>query len=290
LGLTQSRKARKFETINLGKGFFMTDTSNFKVEVDDHIAWLTLNRPDKRNTMGHAFFEEIEMLFDGFDRDPDIRVVIIKAEGKSFSAGTDLEEAAKLLGQGSADGREHMRKEILALQQSFTQIEKCRKPVIAAVHRHCIGAGVDMICACDIRMATADAIFSIRETRMGIIADVGTLQRLPHIIGQGWLRELALTGRDFTAQEALQVGLVTRICDERPELYKEAENLAAQIAACPPLTVQGTKEVINFSRDNSVEAGLQYVAQKNAAALPSEDLVEAFNAFMEKRAPVFKGK
>jgi enoyl-CoA hydratase len=268
----------------------MTATSNFNIEKNGHIAWLTLNRPAKRNTMGLAFFEEIGELFDGFDRDPDIRVVIIKAEGKSFSAGTDLEEAAKLLGQGSADERESMRKEILALQESFTKIEKCRKPVIAATHSHCIGAGVDMICACDIRMATADAIFSIRETRMGIIADVGTLQRLPHIIGHGWLRELALTGRDFTASEALQMGLVTRICADRPTLYEEAENLASQIAACPPLTVQGTKEVILYSRDNGVEAGLRYVAQKNAAALPSEDLIEAVSAFMGKRQPVFKGK
>ena len=147
-----------------------------------------------------------------------------------------------------------------------------------------------MICACDIRMATADAVFSIRETRMGIIADVGTLQRLPYIIGQGWLRELALTGRDFTASEAFQMGFITRICENPSTLYEEATRLAAQIAACPPLTVQGTKETIMFSRDNSVEAGLQFVAQKNAAALPSEDLVEAFSAFIEKRAPVFKGK
>ena len=268
----------------------MKETSNFKIDIDGHIVWLTLNRPAKRNTMGLAFFEEIGELFDGFDRDPNIRVVIIKAEGKSFSAGTDLEEAAKLLGQGSADGRENMRKEISAAQQGFTKIEKCRKPVIAAVHSHCLGAGVDMICACDIRIAKADTIFSIRETRMGIIADVGTLQRLPHIIGQGWFRELALTGRDFTAREALQMGLVTAIYDDLPTLYEAAEKLASQIAACPPLTVQGTKEVILYSRDNGIEAGLQYVAQKNAAALPSEDLIEAVSAFMEKRPPVFKGK
>jgi enoyl-CoA hydratase len=125
---------------------------------------------------------------------------------------------------------------------------------------------------------------------MGIIADVGTLQRLPQIIGHGWVRELALTGRDFTAQEALQMGLITRSCDDRPTLVREAEKLAAQIAACPPLTVQGTKEVIIYSRDHGIEAGLQYVAQKNAAALPSEDLYEAVTAFMEKREPVFKGK
>ena len=268
----------------------MTETSNFSVETDNHIAWLALNRPEKRNVMGLAFFEEIGSWFDDFDRNPDIRVVIIRAEGKSFSAGTDLEEAAALISQRSADGRDKMHKNILALQQGFTKIERCRKPVIAAIHSHCIGGGIDMICACDMRLATKDAIFSIRETRMGIVADLGTLQRLPHLIGQSWFRELALTGRDFTAQEALQMGLVTRICDDRASLYESAKNLADQIAACPPLTVQGTKEVINYSRDNGIEAGLQYVAQKNSAALPSEDLFEAVTAFMEKRKPMFKGK
>jgi enoyl-CoA hydratase len=183
-----------------------------------------------------------------------------------------------------------MCKGILALQEGFTKIECCRKPVIAAVHSHCIGGGMDLICACDMRLATKDAVFSIRETRMGIIADLGTLQRLPHIIGQSWSRELALTGRDFTAQEALQMGLITRVCDDRPALYEAARTLADQVAACPPLTVQGTKDVINYSRDNGIDAGLQYVAQKNSAALPSEDLFEAVTAFMEKREPVFKGK
>jgi enoyl-CoA hydratase len=162
--------------------------------------------------------------------------------------------------------------------------------VIAAIHSHCIGGGVDLISACDIRLATADAVFSIRETRMGIIADLGTLQRLPHIIGHGWFRELALTGRDFTAAEALQMGLVTRVCDNQEELYSEARVLAGQIADCPPLTVQGVKDVILYSRDHGIESGLKYVAQKNTAALPSEDVVEAVTAFMEKRKPVFKGK
>lgn len=268
----------------------MTQTPIFKVETDGHIAWLTLNRPEKRNVMGLAFFDEIGALFDDFDKNPEIRVVIIRAAGKSFSAGTDLEEAGALINQPSADGRDNMYKNILALQAGLNKIESCRKPVIAAVHSHCIGGGMDLICACDMRLATTDAIFSIRETRMGIVADLGTLQRLPHIIGQSWARELALTGRDFTAQEALQMGLVTRVCDDLPALYKAAKKLAGQIAACPPLTVQGTKEVINYSRDNGIAAGLQYVAQKNSAALPSEDLFEAVTAFMEKRAPVFKGK
>jgi enoyl-CoA hydratase len=268
----------------------MAETDNFKIDQEDHIAWLTLNRPDRRNTMGMAFFKEIGELFDGFDRNPDLRVVIIKAEGKSFSAGTDLNEAATLLGKGAADERECTRVHILALQEGLNKIEKCRKPVIAAVHSHCIGGGIDLISACDIRLASKDAVFSIRETRIGIIADLGTLQRLPHIIGHGWFRELALTGRDFTAAEALQMGLITRICEDRQSLYKEARELACQIIDCPPMAVQGTKEVIMYSRDHGVYPGLHYVAQKNAAALPCEDVVEAMTAFMEKRKPVFKGK
>ena len=172
----------------------------------------------------------------------------------------------------------------------MNSIEQCRKPVIAAVHSHCIGGGVDMLSACDIRIAAKDAVFSIRETRIAIIADLGTLQRLPHIIGHGHFRELALTGRDFTAKEALQMGFITHICDDREELYSVAKILAGQIASLAPLTVQGVKDVILFSRDNGVYPGLQYVAQKNAAAIKSEDLTEAITAFMEKREPVFKGK
>ena len=267
----------------------MSETANFIAETDGHVAWLTLNRPKKRNTMGTAFFKELSAYLDQFDQDADIRAIVIKAEGKSFTAGTDLTEVGSLLSGKAADQREETRKAISALQAGFTKIEQCRKPVIAAIHSHCIGGGIDLISACDIRLATQDAIFSIRETRMGIIADLGTLQRLPYIIGHGWFRELALTGRDFTAEEALQMGLITRICENREALYSEARKLAGLIAECPPLTVQGTKEVILHSRDHGVDAGLQYVAQKNAAALPSEDVVEAVAAFMEKRKPVFKG-
>ena len=195
-----------------------------------------------------------------------------------------------MVSSGAADERELLRKKIAKLQLGITAIEQCRKPVIAAIHSHCIGGGIDLISACDIRLAAADVVFSIRETRMGMIADLGTLQRLPCIIGQGWFRELALTGRDFSADEALQMGLITRICETRENLYQVAERLAGQIAALPPLAVQGVKDVINYGRDHGVDAGLHYVAQKNAAALPSEDLMEAVTAFMEKRDPVFKGK
>ncbi len=269
----------------------MSDRDSFKVEQDGPIVWLTLNRPDNRNAMGFDFFEELRKHFERFDEDSNVRGVVIKAEGKSFTAGLDLLEFSPLLrGGAGADVREELRRTILKYQEGINAVERCRKPVIAAVHSHCIGGGVDLLCACDIRTATKDAIFSIRETRMGMIADLGTLQRLPHIIGNGWFKELALTGRDFTAQEALQMGFITRLCDDRPGLYEEAKRIASQIVSCPPLAVQGAKEVILYSRDHGVYAGLHYVAQKNAATLISEDVMEAMRAFMEKRSPVFKGK
>lgn len=267
-----------------------SNKSPFNTEKDGHIAWLTLNRPEKRNTINYAFVEDLIHHFQEFDENPEVRVVIIKAEGKSFTAGIDLIEMAPMLQGSGVDFRENLRKNIIRFQESMNVIEKCRKPVIATVHSHCIGGGVDLLSACDIRMATRDALFSIRETRIAIIADLGTLQRLPHIIGHGWFRELALTGRDFSAEEALKMGFITHLCEDRDALYEEAKNLATEISACPPLTVQGVKDVILYSRDHGVYPGLEYVAQKNAAHLPSEDLMEAFQAFMEKRAPEFKGK
>lgn len=267
-----------------------SNNSPFKTEKDGHIAWLILNRPEKRNTINDAFIADLIRHFQTFDEDPEVRVIIIKAEGKSFTAGIDLVEMAPMLQGSGVDFREGLRKNIIRFQESMNAIESCRKPVIAAVHSHCIGGGVDLLSACDIRIATRDALFSIRETRIAIIADLGTLQRLPHIIGHGWFRELALTGRDFSAEEALKMGFITRLCEDRQALYKEAKKLALEISACPPLTVQGVKDVILYSRDHGVYPGLEYVAQKNAAHLPSEDLMEAFQAFMEKRAPEFKGK
>jgi enoyl-CoA hydratase/carnithine racemase len=266
-----------------------TDT-HFRLEKEGHVARLILNRPQERNAMDMVFFEKLEAHFKALDQDPQVRVVVLSAEGKSFTAGLDLVAAGALLGNPGADGREALRLKVLELQAAMDAAENCRKPVIAAVHSHCIGGGVDLLSACDIRMATEDAVFSIRETRLAIIADLGTLQRLPHIIGQGWFRELALTGRDFSAQEALQMGFVTRLLPDREALLSAANVLAQEIAALPPLTVQGVKEVANFSRDYGTIAGRQYVAQKNAAAIISEDLMEAVGAFMEKREPVFKGK
>ncbi len=262
----------------------------FRVEREGHIAWLVLNRPEKRNAMGIMFYDWLGQHFAAFDEDPEVRVVVIRAEGKSFTTGTDLGELGSMYNQMDAGTREKMRLMILKAQNGMNQIEKCRKPVIAAVHSHCLGGGVDLLSACDIRIASADAVFSVREVKVAFIADVGTLQRLPHIIGHGWFRELALTGRDFGAEEALKMGFITRICPDREALIAEARRLAGEIAACSPLAVQGTKDVLLYSRDKGIYPGLEYVAQKNAAAIPSEDMIEAAMAFMEKRTPVFKGK
>jgi len=264
--------------------------SSFKIEKKANVAWLILNRPEQRNTMTWPFFTELAEHFAALDDDPEVRAVVIRAEGKMFTAGLDLVAAESLLGDGSASYREGLRKKILDLQEAFSAIERCRKPVIAAVHGHCIGGGVDLLSACDIRLAAKDAIFSIRETRIGIIADIGTLQRLPTIIGHGWCRELALTGRNFTAADALKMGFITHLCEDRESLYGEAKALADEIAGLPPLAVQGTKEVLLHGRDHGVYPGLHYVAQKNAAQIPNDDMIEAVAAFLEKRKPIFKGR
>lgn len=268
----------------------MEQSGPFTVEQVAGVAHLTLNRPEIRNAMDPEFFRRLADRFRSFGADDAVRVIVIKAAGKSFTAGTNLVAAAAMLAGSAADERDALQRAILQLQEGVNAVENCCKPVIAAVHGHCIGGGVDLICACDVRLAERSAVFSIRETRMGIVADLGTLQRLPRIIGEGRCRELALTGRDFTAEEAFAMGLVTRVCDGLEGLRDQADALARQIADNPPLTVQGVKDVMNYSRDHGIAAGLRYAAQKNAALLPSEDLAEAFDALRQRRKPQFKGR
>ena len=264
--------------------------SSFRIEKEGNVAWLILNRAEKRNSMTWEFFTELTEKFRAFDADPEVRAVVIRAEGKMFTAGLDLVAAGSLLGDGSAAYREGLRQKVFEFQEAMSAPEKCRKPVIAAVHGHCIGGGVDLLSACDIRIATEDAIFSVRETRIGIVADGGTLQRLPTIVGHGMARELAITGRDFTAAEALAMGFITHCCPDREALAAKARELAEEVAGLPPLTVQGVKDTLIQGRDNGVHPGLVYVAQKNAALIPNEDMMEAIGAFLEKRKPVFKGR
>ena len=269
----------------------MATDNTIHIEKDEHVAWLTITRSRQMNAMSMAMISGLREAIRELETDDDVRVIVLKAEGRCFSVGLDLKEAAReLIPDDSVPGREELRKKILDLQDCVTVIEDCRKPVVAAIHGFCYGAGVDFISACDIRVATQDAVFAIKETKVAIIADMGSLQRMPNIVGEGWTRELALTGRDFTAEEALQMGFITHICADLDALYATAGELAREIAANSPVAVEGTKEVLNYTRNHGVEAGLEYVAQKNAVALYCEDLKEAMLAFAEKRPPVFTGK
>ena len=261
------------------------------IEKEGHVAWLVINRPQQMNALSMAMINGLRDAIRQLEADSEVRVIVLKGEGRCFTVGLDLKEATQeLIPDDSVAGREQLRKKILDLQDCVTVFESCRKPVIAAIHGFCYGGGLDFTSACDIRIAAKDAVFSIRETKVAIIADMGSLQRMPNIVGEGWARELALTGRDFTAEEALQMGFITHICADLDALYAKAGELAREIAANSPVAVEGTKEVLNYTRNHGVEAGLEYVAQKNAVALYCEDFKEAIQAFAQKRPPVFTGK
>ncbi len=268
----------------------MTQASPLKVDVQNHIAKMTLNRPEKRNAMSFEMLEKLIENIHAFENYTDVRFIVIKGEGQSFCAGMELADLAGIIENKSADYREILRRTILYGQTSTNVVETCTKPVIAAIHSHCVGGGVDLACACDIRLASRDALFSVRETKLALVADLGTLQRLPKIVGEPWARELSLTGRNFSGEEALNIGFITHLCEDRDALYAKADEIATEIADNSPLAVQGVKDTMRFSSDHGVEAGLRYVAQKNASILICEDGMEALMAAMEKRKPVFKGR
>lgn len=266
----------------------------FSVEITDHIAVVTWEGPRKGNPMGPACFDQLPVLFRELDRNNDVRVVVLRSGGPQFSYGLDLAAMAGSLGPmlNKPGARERMDFVDLLqhLQAGMHAVASCRKPVIVAVNGWCIGGGLDLICACDIRLASADTKISLRETRMAMVADLGTLQRLPLIVGQGPARRMAFTGGDIDAAEAHRIGLVDELFDTPAALLEGAMTLAAEIAANPPLAVEGAKRVLNFGMQQQVRQGLDYVAAWNAAFVPSEDLTEAVQAFMMKRDATFKGR
>ncbi len=270
---------------------------SIRVETRHHVGVLWLNRPEARNAMDSHMWAEIPLAMASFDQDETVRAVIIQGEGPSFTAGIDLKEfGAAIAGDLSQIEGSAVRKrmdeyhQIKRLQASLSSIADCTKPVIAAIHGACIGGGVDLITACDIRLASEDAVFSVRETKLGLIADVGTMQRLPHVIAPGYVAELVYTGKDIDAGEAHHMGLVNRILTSKEELHKAAMELAEEIAANSPLTTQGAKHILRIGRQRTIEEALDYVALWNAAFLHSDDIKEAMVAFMEKRPPEFRGQ
>ncbi len=267
----------------------------YLVEKEPPLAWVYLNRPEKKNAMNPPAWKESIPIFEDIDADDDIRVAIIAGKGACFSAGIDLVgmggELPEITDPQQKGGmKQKMVKKIRMLQDSISCIQWCRKPVIAAIHGYCIGAGLDMTTACDIRLCSEDAVFSLREAAVAFVADVGVLQRIPHIVGQGITRELAYTAKNIDARRALEVQLVNAVFKDKAALFAGAREWALEIADKSPLAVQATKDVLNYGIGKSVEDGLAYVASRSANILPSDDFLEAVTAFIEKRKPVFPGK
>ena len=267
----------------------------FTVDIKDNVAQVTLIGPGKGNAMGPDFWDELPPLFAELDTDPEVRAVVLAGEGKHFSFGLDLQAMAPAMAPVLADKaqaapRTDFHGVIRKMQNAITAVADCRKPVVAAIQGWCIGGGVDLITAADIRYASADAKFSVREVKVAMVADVGTLARLPRIIGDGHLRELALTGKDIDAARAEKIGLVNDVYADAEATLAAAHETAAAIAANPPLVVQGVKQVLDHTRKPAVDDSLRYVAAWNSAFLPSEDLGEAIAAVFQKRAPEFKGR
>ncbi len=274
----------------------MSSYTVIRIDRRAHVAEVVLNNPQKLNAMAPVFFDEIKRAFEELDADDTVRAIILWAEGRLFTAGLDLKASAGNLLAGASNDQTPVQRnralyhEIKRLQACISAPEKCRKPVIAAVHNHCIGGGVDLTTACDIRLCTEDATFSIHETKIAIVADVGTLQRISRVVGPGMAREMAYTGKRLTADRALRCGLVNDVYPDKDALLEAARAMAGEIAANSPLAVQGSKQVLNYAEQHNLEDGLEYIAQFNAAFLLSNDLTEAVSAFMQKRAPEFAGK
>jgi len=266
----------------------------YKVEKKGHIAWVWLNRPEKKNAMNPPAWKETIPIFEDLDDDDNIRVVIVAAKGSDFNTGLDLVEMLVELDELSspvqtAALKKSFMKKLLKLQDGLSCIEKCRKPVIAAVHGMCFGGGLDLITACDIRLASKDAKFSLLEASVGMVADVGVMQRIPNIIGQGNAREMAYSCRRINAEKAMRINLVNEVYENYDELLKEAESLANDIAANSPLAVQASKMVFKYGIGKSVEDGLLFNAAVSNYTIPSNDVMAAFRAFAEKKKPEFTG-
>lgn len=262
----------------------------FELEKSNSIATVWFNRPQKYNMMNLDFWQQLPQVLQNLQQDNSLKVVIFGGRGKHFSAGLDLadfQENFSWLGDerkntGQAEQNQKLRHLITNMQNAINAIEEMSIPTIAAVQGYCIGGGLDFICACDIRLASADALFSLREAKVHIVADMGSLQRLPAIIGEGNTRELALTARDLKAEEALRMGLLTSVCENKDALYQQARESAEQLAQNSSLVMQGIKEVMNYGRNHGLKSSLDYVIAYNSAFLQSQPFTQSLQ-FLQKR-------
>lgn len=275
------------------------DYTTIEVERRGHVGLLWLNRPEKLNAFGPEMWDEVPLAVRSLDEDPDVRAIVVAGRGRAFTAGLDLEAYGAALAAGGAlsddesagvTARLGTRQDILRMQDTMSVFADVDTPTIAAVHGWCIGAGMDLITACDIRLAAADARFGVRETRIAMAADVGTLQRLPRIIPAGFAAELILTGKDIDAERAKEIGLVNAVHADADAVVAAAIALAEEIAENSPLAVRGSKAVVRANDGRTVPEALEWVALWNAAFIHSEDLTEAMASHLEGRKPEWKGR
>ena len=264
----------------------------FKYSVENKIAHVVLNRPYKVNALNETAWKELKTIFESINDDPEVRVAVLSGEGKLFCAGIDLQMLMGVKNVESIEchGRrsEQILKFVKELQAPINAIEMCSKPVIAAIHNGCIGGGVDIVAACDMRYCTDDAYFTIKEIDMGMVADLGTLQRLPKFVKPAVVSEMAYTGRKVGAEESKEIGLVNDHFSNKETMMTEVLKVAETIASKSPLSIRGTKEVLRHTRDHSVQDGLHHMAVWNSAMILSDDLTVAFMAAMSKQPPTFK--
>lgn len=266
----------------------------FDVETTDRVAHLRMIRPERSNSMIPSFWRDLPAIVDELSASGTVRALVISAEGKHFCSGMDLTVFASndtLGGEGGSKHRsrrnEAFRSTAMKLQDSFTALERARMPVLCAIQGACVGGGVDLVCAADLRYATEGAFFSIAEINIGMTADVGTLQRMPKLVPEGIVRELAYTGRRWSAAEAQAAGFVNGVFPDHESLVTGVLAVAAEISEKAPMAVWGTKTSLAYTRDHSVADGLEYIANWNAAMFDTADMGEAFTAKSEGRAPEF---
>ena len=264
----------------------------FQVSIEDKIAHIVLNRPEKRNSMNRAFWEELPEIIEDIDAKAKARVIVISSTGPHFSAGLDIGEF--ITGGGTPQDEETQRlarlgsgaafyNNVQTMQRTFSCLEDCRIPVLAAIQGGAIGGGVDLVTACDMRYATEDAFLTIYEINIGMTADVGTFPRLVKLIPEGIVRELAYTGRRMPAREAREVGLVNQVFPDQATMLEEVMKIAREIAGKAPLALYGCKRMISYARDHSTIDGLDYISIWNASMLQPEEMIEAITANTEKR-------
>lgn len=261
-----------------------------------YVAHVEINRADKMNSFFEAMWLELSQVFQNLSHNPDVRAIVLTGAGeKAFTTGLDVKAASQgwIAGEGGntdpARQAAFIRQHVASFQDCISAIERCEKPVIVAMHGFALGLAIDVSTAADVRLCSRDVRFAVKEVDIGLAADIGTLSRLPKVVGNyGWVKEVALTARIFGADEALHVGFVNSVYDKKEDLVRAAVELGALMASKSPVAVQGTKEILNWSRDHSVQDGLRYTSVWNSAALQTKDVSSALLSGIQKRAPTFE--